>query len=156
MATNLTDLSGSIRLNANITATKVDDFSASVPNDPMSFTDAQTIAFGATGSLVDEIYRVNDDVDTTITYDFTSGGIYNVFGQQINLSIITHLIIRNNSTDLYLIVSDSAGSNQWDLMIRPGGTLYLATDIEPSNLTLTAEAGSGSVNYDLIVVGIQA
>lgn len=153
MATNLTGLNGTIRINANLTASKVDTF-PSVPNDPISYAASQTITFGAIPKTSNQVYRASGTVATTATLDLTTGGLYNVFGQQINFSYVNALLIVNTgATDPLTVTWGSAIVNK---VLNPGGVLYIASDEMTASDIVFAESGTGSASYDIVIVGIQA
>ena len=153
MATNLTGLNGTIRVNANLTASKVDTF-PSVPNDPISYAATQTITFGAIPNTSNQVYRASGTVAATATLDLTTGGLYNVFGQQINFSYVNALLITNTSTTDNLSVT--WGSIIVSQILSPGGVLYIASDGMTASNIVFAESGTGSASYDIVIVGIQA
>lgn len=152
MATNLTSITGNIKLNVNVTSQKVDTF-PSTPNDPITWSDNQVVTFGSVAYASDQVFRINGTVSTTSTLDLTTGGLYNSFGQQINLNALNTLIIKNTSTADDLVVQ--AGS-YLTVTLTPGGVVYLTTDgISTSDIVLS-ESGSGDATYEAIIIGRQA
>lgn len=153
MPSNLTSLSGNIKLNVNVTSQAVDDF-PSTPNDPITWSDNTVVTYDLGGtSGDDQVYRVSGTVSTAATVDLTSGGLYNAFGQQVNFQSVTILVLKNTSETDYL---DVTWGTILDTSLAPGGVLYLSTPgMTPADIVF-AESGTGDATYDLVVVGVQA
>lgn len=147
--------------------------------DPFSLTIAKSLAEG-TG--INQFNRVFTDTRTLLSganerlsmYNFGGAPVTDPVGQPLALSRVVLLMIRNNNTTAgnSLVIGNDATSAAWvspftantqTITIEPGGILLLlapsvagyAVANTTNHLLKILNAGSGSVDYDIVVFGSQ-
>jgi hypothetical protein len=169
MATDLSDLSGSIRVSASAIATKVGDLSTA--NENLAYSSITSLVFGSATTLVDQIFTDTRTIATSTTDSIDLvGGLTNKFGVTINFAKIKAVIVVNKSTDATCILTiGNSTAVLWRGAAAHTETLVIGATSYHANLTGWAVVGGASdildivnasatavASYDIIVIGTSA
>jgi hypothetical protein len=169
MASDLNDLSGSVRVAVSAIATKLGDLSTA--NENLTYSAVDTLAFGSTTTLVDQIFTDTRTIaaSTTDILDLV-GGLTNKFGTTINFAKIKAVILHNRSTDAGCILTvGNSTAVLWRGAAAHTETLAKGAKSVHVDLTGWAVVGGASdlldivnasatavATYDIIVIGTSA
>lgn len=169
MATDLTDLTASVKANIKVTAQKSLDLST--PVDVMTSNNTQGFTFGTSSDQIDQEFHDQRTISAESDEDLDlSGDLTNSFGGSVAFSKIKAVIIINQSSAADLVVSPAAslGANLWfndpadKLTLKPGA-MFLITEpaagwgvvADTADLLNIANPTAGEVlTYDIIILGL--
>lgn len=171
MATDLTGLSGHIRIIAKMVALKALD--KSVPADDLSYSKQVTYTYGTGANRVNQIWHDQRPLagGAGEELDF-AGSLLNAFGGSVTFANIKAIIVENASTNSGTTITiGNASANQFvgpfgaaahTLTIKPGGFAAVC-DVAADGWTVTANSGdkfkilnndaSNTATYNIIVIG---
>ena len=138
MATDLTNLNGHIYLNAKVTATGDTNLSESTVADAIDWSQNDTIEFGAT---YDQMWHDQRTVAGLTADDIDLQGESNSFGDTITLTSVTHIIIKNVTTDAAIATYFRCTTD------NPQAT-WVATD-DVRNKTGAGDDWTGTIHYKI-------
>lgn len=168
MATQLTNLSGNTKILVNAIATKQGDLDTAVDN--VLYTINNTLEFGSTTTLVDQIFTdsrtiVASGTDSLDLY----GGLTNTFGDTISFERVKFIVIKNVSTDSSCIlevggnsiIGNYVGGFYSTLAINDyvchGSALgWHITDSTHDSITISNDSSTEDAKYEIVIIGTQA
>ena len=140
----------------------------------MSKKYAFTLASGSGANQADDIFSDTRTLSASGTEDHDlAGGLTNAFGETLTFSTIKAMIFKaasGNTNDVQVSVKATNGFSTWALAasdgitLRPGGMFCIVnpdatgmavTASTGDLLTVTNSAGSTSVTYDMIIIGVK-
>jgi len=164
------DISGSLKVILNMVFGRT--LALSTIEAPLNIYTTYSFSFGEAANQITQLYHdsvvLADGANTTLNL-YDSGTLKDSFGNDVEISALKLLLVKNNSTDATLLL---LGGNSADLpicsdpadqiKIPPGGTFIwtnmsaAGTDITTNkNLKLTHDGtGSSTMNVSVVVGGI--
>lgn len=173
MATDLTDLKGSVNVSLRLTATKAGDLSS--PNDPLSKAINTAFTFGTGEDQINQLWSDSRSLAGAASESLDlSGVLTNAFGVTCQFSKVKAILIHNISDDAAAILEVGGAAaaqvplffkHTSDIILVNQGAYFLACDpvtgytvtgTTADILKMLNASADKTLTYEIVIAGLSA